>query len=149
MPVKNKPIRLSSIARQKIKGKPCIVLDNQQDAVNHIYSLALVPAHEIVNDDGIKELQFPGDKIEMLNCNELGKFPIGFNMKKKSSYLVLAIVCQSVIPDFGQGGAGSSASNVPVHKPSAKDNQRDQQMVQKLIATQGDRLRKIGILINA
>jgi len=148
MSTENKIIKLNSISRHTIDDQQCIVLDNQQDSLDHVHSLVLIPAIEQINVDGSKDISFPDGESQLLIRLTVGLFPICFNMQTQYGYLVLGIVPQGVIPDFTHG-SHFPVSDAAVVNRSVEDIQHDLQMTHQWIASRRDWVKTNGIVIYA
>jgi len=143
VPFKNTVIRLSAFDRQTIDGKPCIVLDNNQDSANHLHSLALVPA---VKEE--KKISFPNHEIQFLKNKVAGLFQIKFDMSLKYGYLVLGIVPQNVIADITFNNHFADTASTPQNVPG-EVCKHDQKMVRSWIDDHSAWVQSNGMVINA
>jgi len=146
---KNKIIKLNSISRHKLDNQSCIVLDNQQDSLSHVHSLALVPAMETQKPNGSREISLANGQILLLKPVKVGIFPVWHQMQTQYGYLVLGIVPQGVIVEFGDQGHFPSTDARTLNGAAKVDLKRDHQMARDWIMAHIDWVQTSGIMIYA
>lgn len=137
MPTKNKIIKLNSISRRVVGNQSYIFLDNQQDSLSHVHSLALV------NEDG-----FSNGELYLLKREKVGQFPICFKLKPEITYLVFGIVPKNVITDFTHHGHYSTKDTQELNGTGG-NSECYKQLVHEWMANRKDWVQSNGIRLHA
>lgn len=150
MSVENKVIKLNSISRQMISGHSYIVLDKHQDSLTHVHTLLLFPVEKKrmnngrVNGVGLLEEPFK------LTTNQVGRFPITFEMDMRYGYLVLGIVSKNVIADFKPNQhLDIEHASTSTKRPTGQQSCHDSQIARNWIENHHSWVRNKGIVIYA